>query len=543
MKRLHYLLIPMIISACSDRPDGLIEEPGAEASIAQQVCISVQGFSSESESRTSIDTNGSFHWTQGDTLGVFPSNGLQTAFVISEGSGSATAIFDGADWALRSSAQYAAYYPFKGDFYLTKEQIEVSYLGQKQEGNNNTSHIGRYDYLASAFTNVDESGNVNLSLSHLGALVRFAVTVPEAGTYTTFTLLSTGTPFTTHAAYGLTDAVAMLSPTQSAPTLTLSLKNLTTTYANEVVYLYMMMEPGDYGSDSWVATIANEQKAFDYQLSGKKLLQGCAYGFSAQRLVYNKLCKGQEFNAKVKQLIDPSAYYYTDDNTIQHIVFEPNSANTSGTVVSEDASDIPVYAYFDSETATVHVTTSLSSFICGDDISYMFYHFKKTETIDFQHVVDTRNVTDMKFLFSNCVSLSTLDISGFNTENVTSMRRVFEYCGALSELKLEGINTQKVTDMDGMFAFCSALESLDLSSFNTRNVTKMILMFYYCNHLQSLSLGLNFVITNSTNKGKMMCDHLASEVASCTISCLQATRTSLETDTSLDTQKIVWVIL
>ena len=50
----------------------------------------------------------------------------------------------------------------------------------------------------------------------------------------------------------------------------------------------------------------------------------------------------------------------------------------------------------------------------------------------------------MSFMFANCESLLSLDLSNFNTA--------------------------KVTDMRGMFANCLELESLDLSSFDFKNV-------------------------------------------------------------------------
>ena len=58
-------------------------------------------------------------------------------------------------------------------------------------------------------------------------------------------------------------------------------------------------------------------------------------------------------------------------------------------------------------------------------------------------------------MFSECSSLTTLDVSKFDTKNVI--------------------------DMGGMFYNCSSLTTLDVSKFDTKNVTDMNSMFYNCN--------------------------------------------------------------
>ena len=57
----------------------------------------------------------------------------------------------------------------------------------------------------------------------------------------------------------------------------------------------------------------------------------------------------------------------------------------------------------------------------------------------------------MSGMFCNCSSLTSLNLSNFNTNNVTNM-----YC---------------------MFCDCSSLTSLNLSNFNTNNVNNMSYMF------------------------------------------------------------------
>ena len=98
------------------------------------------------------------------------------------------------------------------------------------------------------------------------------------------------------------------------------------------------------------------------------------------------------------------------------------------------------------------------------------------------------NLTDMSEMFWDCTSLTSLNLSNFNTENVTNMSRMFFNCRSLTSLNLSNVNTANVTDMESMFYCCKSLPSLDLSSFNTENVTNMRIMFGTCESLTSLDL-------------------------------------------------------
>lgn len=104
----------------------------------------------------------------------------------------------------------------------------------------------------------------------------------------------------------------------------------------------------------------------------------------------------------------------------------------------------------------------------------------------------------MRYLFSSCHSLESLDLSGFNTENVTSMVSMFSQCSSLRSLDLSSFNTSKVIGMNLMFYNCTNLESIDLSSFETENLQQMPHMFYSCTKLETLDLS-SFATPNMTS--------------------------------------------
>ena len=91
-----------------------------------------------------------------------------------------------------------------------------------------------------------------------------------------------------------------------------------------------------------------------------------------------------------------------------------------------------------------------------------------------------KNLNSTNYMFFNCNTLISLDLSNFNTKNVTNMSYMFSDCYSLVSLDLTNFNTQNVTNMDYMFSNCNSLISLDLSNFNTQNVINMIHMFSDC---------------------------------------------------------------
>ena len=135
------------------------------------------------------------------------------------------------------------------------------------------------------------------------------------------------------------------------------------------------------------------------------------------------------------------------------------------------------------------------------DMSGMFYACNTLTSVNLSGI-DTRNVTDMSEMFSNCRSLTSVDLSSFNTSNVTDMSGMFLYCNSLTSVDLSGIDTRNLSDMSEMFSNCRGLTSVDLSSFNTSNVTDMGMMFEYCGNLTHIKVGSGWNDENAY-KGNM----------------------------------------
>lgn len=105
----------------------------------------------------------------------------------------------------------------------------------------------------------------------------------------------------------------------------------------------------------------------------------------------------------------------------------------------------------------------------------------------------------MSFMFEKCSSLTSLDVTHFNTANVTNMDYMFSNCVALTSLYLTNFNTEKVTYMDGMFFSCSSLTTIYASSkFVTTQVSNSINMFYNCRKLKGEEVWTKDKATDNT---------------------------------------------
>jgi len=121
------------------------------------------------------------------------------------------------------------------------------------------------------------------------------------------------------------------------------------------------------------------------------------------------------------------------------------------------------------------------------NMAMMFNNCKALTTINLAGF-DTSSSQNMMSMFRNCSKLTSLDLSNFNTSNVTTMMQMFTACSKLTSLDFSSFDTSNVTSMRDMFSWCTSLTSLDLSNFNTSKVTTMMQMFDFCSSLVTLDL-------------------------------------------------------
>ncbi len=143
----------------------------------------------------------------------------------------------------------------------------------------------------------------------------------------------------------------------------------------------------------------------------------------------------------------------------------------------------------------------------------MFAHCASLTSIKGLENFNTSNVEDMSEMFYCCRKLENINVGSFDTSNVTDMDSMFTFCSTLTSIEgIENFNTSKVTDMNEMFSSCSSLTKLDVSSFDTSNVTLMYSMFGFCKSLTTIKGLENFNTSKVTDMHKMFdyCQSLTS---------------------------------
>ena len=213
------------------------------------------------------------------------------------------------------------------------------------------------------------------------------------------------------------------------------------------------------------------------------------------------------------------AYVEKTDEVLEPMP-KPEPSNAKIYSNDEKVNDISktIYATPLSETNTTYAYKltigGKGGIIANENMTGYFLSFFSTVlnkvSIDLS-ALDTSEVTDMRYMFAGCSSLTSLDLSSFDTSKVTGMYSMFAGCSSLTSLDVSNFNTSKVTNMSAMFFDCNRLTSLDVSNFDTSSVTDMSAMFNGYNSLTSLDVS-NFDTSNVTNMVTMFagCKNLTS---------------------------------
>ena len=232
----------LVLASCTstDSLDGNVSRV-----VAQLPAFLDEGGTTRTQINVSDADKISYTWAVGDVLGIFPDEGDQVSFRLTEESLSGTsASFDGGAWALRTGHSYAAYFPFSYDnFSATTEAtaIPVSYLGQSASAWGSTESAGHYDYNAAGSTSVSGSA-LTFSFTRLGALLRIHFTLPATATYQSVTLSADANVIPVSGTVNLTAASPVYVPGTYASSLTYTLDNISGT-KNQSVYVYLMLPP------------------------------------------------------------------------------------------------------------------------------------------------------------------------------------------------------------------------------------------------------------------------------------------------------------
>ena len=327
------LLSLLWLAACTPENDWNEEfsQPQESDQNIELVKVTAHDFvGAEAITRTLVEVDNAgatFKWAEKDTIGIFPLQGYQVAFPMSAGAGTQSADFDGGDWALKPSAQYMAYYPFEYNNRSNKE-ISISYVGQMQQGNGNTEHLGAYDYMAACAT-TPSKGTVAFDFQHLGVLLQFKLKVPAAGTFTSMTLVAKDHVFIRNGKLDMTQQTVSIESSDKVTSISMDLSDVKTTASGQEVIIYMMMAPTDLTGKDFTLKLCNDLgEVAEASIAGKKFEAGKAYALSAELGV---------FEEAVLQIADNRGKVIGSEGGILTLEYLTNSECEF--IVSEDAKE------------------------------------------------------------------------------------------------------------------------------------------------------------------------------------------------------------
>ena len=236
----------------------------------------------------------SFAWEENDMIGIYPNKGSQIYFTIEDGAGSSSATFDGGGWALKQNASYVSYYPFVADFFLSRNEIPVSFVGQKQIGNTSPFVGARY-FLATEPTS-SENGVLQFSYKTLNTIINVNATLP-AGTYTKASLTIEEPLFVEEGTYSLDDRAIV--GTKFTNTLEIELENVVLT-EQATIPIYIMSAPVDLkGKEVTVKVISSDGLQYECVKTPSKAYDaGTRYGLTCDKMVQsNVIFEDENFKA------------------------------------------------------------------------------------------------------------------------------------------------------------------------------------------------------------------------------------------------------
>ncbi|WP_228114789.1 DUF285 domain-containing protein, partial [Segatella copri] len=199
----------------------------------------------------------------------------------------------------------------------------------------------------------------------------------------------------------------------------------------------------------------------ELSISGKKQTEYkvlLSVGEHSLRLVYKK---GNRSDANADRAF---LYNLKTSVTIDDYVADYESSNNTLTFKKVTSNNI--------ESLDLNHAVIVNKPTVGDMCRLLGINSTAIKSVVFDKSFKTYAPTSLYGFFRGLTKLETIkDLKYLNTEQVTNMSYMFSDCSALTSLDLSNFNTAKVRDMSYMFYRCSALSSLDLSNFNTAIVT------------------------------------------------------------------------
>ena len=161
-----------------------------------------------------------------------------------------------------------------------------------------------------------------------------------------------------------------------------------------------------------------------------------------------------------------SKYIATYESSTQTLTFKKNVGETlpENSAWVEDRQQVATINKNLGNGTIVHIVFDKSFSTYTPTSLYKFFaNLTKLKTITGLEYLNTEKVTNMSYMFFNCSSLTSLDVTYFNTANVTGMNNMFYSCSALTTIYAsDNFVTDKVEYSYNMFYDCTSLKGTTL---------------------------------------------------------------------------------
>lgn len=168
---------------------------------------------------------------------------------------------------------------------------------------------------------------------------------------------------------------------------------------------------------------------------------------------------------------------------------------TEDNLISTDTSDVPIFAWYSN--GSIKIYSEAPILTMNPDSSYMFGGLSSLTNVDLS-MFDSSQVLNMKCMFQYDKSLVTLDLSSLDTHNVRNMQQMIDmpgnaapnpYSSSLQRIIFgPDFDTSNVTTMRYMMTNNVSLVSVDLTRFDTSNVTDFTGMLATAQKLETIDL-------------------------------------------------------
>lgn len=275
MKTRIFLLLQAFVLAAVSCSDKLTDQSTWD----NGVMASIPGYEDAHATRVRFNNGlNVFYWTNGDCIGVCRNAGSANgtaAFTLLKG-GETIGNFINDAFSLLPNSEYYAFYPFVAG--ATATVFPINLANQTQTSNNDVSHIGAFNYMATSFT-TDDNGKASFTFSNIGAVIQLHFTADNEETYQSLSITSSGTPFTIRANYNLTNGTYTSDGSYDTFRVLFGEDGMHV-YNGENVVITAVVLPDDLSQSTLTFSIKNKAGAV------VKVIESAGYAFSRGKLYH-----------------------------------------------------------------------------------------------------------------------------------------------------------------------------------------------------------------------------------------------------------------